>query len=313
LKITRKHLTEVLEAARRTLFAARSKRPAPFRDDKILTDWNGLMIAAMARGSVILRDPNLARAAANAADFLWKHLRTNGRLHHRYRAGHTAIVAFLDDYAFLTWGLIELYEATHDPRYLTRAISLTTELVRHHWDETARGFFDSASDAEALLVRSKDVQDGSLPSGNSVAAYDLLRLGKLTGNRTLTKMGQTTIEAASHIASVSPSSVTMMLVALDLDLGPAYSVVIAGKKDAADTKAMFRAIHRAYRPRTVTLFRSTDEAKPAITNVVPITTHQIEKNGRATAYVCNDRGCRDPTTSIATMLSYLNRKHTVTQ
>src|SRR5690606_20972821 len=165
---------------RSRLFLAREKRVHPSKDDKILTDWNGLMIAALARAAGALQDPDFAGAASRAADSLLEVLQTaDGRLMHRYREG-ADIQGNLDDYAFLIWGLIELYEAVFDVRYLREAVRLNQVLEEHFWDEEAGGFFFTADDGEELLIRKKEYYDGALPSGNSIALFNLLRLMHLT-------------------------------------------------------------------------------------------------------------------------------------
>ncbi len=179
-------LASRLEEARAILLATRERRVRPSRDDKVLTDLNGLMIAALARGAQVLSRPDLARVAREAADFLWSTLRRprveGTRLWHRYRDGEAGIAGYLDDYAFTIWGLLELHGATLDPVLLGRAQALQATLDHHHWDAEAGGYFLAADDAEALILRRKTVYDGAIPSGNSVSAQNLLRLGRLTGD-----------------------------------------------------------------------------------------------------------------------------------
>ncbi len=179
---TEDELRERLEGMRIKLLEERSRRIRPLLDDKILTDWNGLMAAAFARAGAVLDDSVFIERAETAVDFLNNSLRAkDGRLLHRYRLGEAAIPAFLDDHVFLTWALLELYDATLEVRYLERAIDLQDETISRFWDPKGGGFFFTAPDNEALLVRSKEVYDGAIPSGNSVAMNNLVRLAHLTG------------------------------------------------------------------------------------------------------------------------------------
>ncbi len=182
LKIPVSDLEKVIDAARQRLLAARSKRIRPSRDDKILTDWNGLMIAALAESARVFNKPEYALAAKKAADFIiGRMLDEEGRLYHRYREGNAAITGFLDDYAFLVWGLIELYETVFDAEYLKLAVEFAKRMFQQFWDEERGGFFQTANSSEVALVRNKDSHDGAYPSGNSAAAFDLVRLARLTG------------------------------------------------------------------------------------------------------------------------------------
>ncbi len=189
-----------LDTMKEKLLTIRSKRPRPMLDDKILTDWNGLMIAALARGTRVTGDPAYAAAAAKAADFILGGMRTSeGRLLHRYRDGESAIPGYLDDYAFLIWGLIELYEATFDAKWLSEALVLAGGMIELFGDrEDGRGgFFFTGRDAEKLIVRTKEVYDGAVPSGNSVAALELLRLGRMTGRTDLESAADALMEEFS--------------------------------------------------------------------------------------------------------------------
>ncbi|MFX1341614.1 MAG: thioredoxin domain-containing protein, partial [Promethearchaeota archaeon] len=185
-KMTKKALLKLLEEAREKLFMFRNQRIHPHKDDKILTDWNGLMIAALAKAARALNQPSYAKAAKRAVTFvLTKMQGDKGRLLHSYRDRDAGILAFLDDYAFMIWGLLELYETTFEPEHLQKAIELNAELLTHFWDKAGGGFFFTADDAEDLLVRKKDAYDGAIPSGNSVAMLNLLRLAHVTAESDL--------------------------------------------------------------------------------------------------------------------------------
>lgn len=313
LKIPDKELEDRLERGRKNLFSARNRRIHPHKDDKILTDWNGLMIAALAKGAQVLDDPGLALAARGAADFILETMRTpEGRLLHRYRDGEAAIPANLDDHAFLIWGLIELYEATFDVQYLSTALDLNKDLQEHFWDEKKGGFYFTADDDEDLLVRQKEIYDGALPSGNSVATLNLIRLGRITGRYEFEEMASRIVRTFSRKVSEFPSTHTQLLVAIDFMAGPSYEVVLAGRSQAKDTEAMLHALRIPYVPNRVVLFRPVDEDSPAIIRIAPFTRDQRSIEGVATAYVCMNHACTQPTTEISTMLELLNvTKHTV--
>jgi len=294
-----------LEASRTKLLALRSKRVRPLLDDKVLTDWNGLMIAALARAAAAFDEPRYLTAAREAAEFVWTTLRdSNGRLHKRWRAGEAAFDGTLEDYAFLLWGLVELHQAGGDPRDLERALDVAKSLRAHFEDAENGGFFTSADDGEELLFRHKEVYDGALPSGNSVAAWNLLRLARLTGREELEESARNTLAAFGSAARL-PAGHTLYLLAADFALGPSYEVVIAGDPAAADTRAMRRAFQDRYLPHVVLLQRPEGEAPP-ITALAPFALDQRSRGGQATAYVCRNYACRAPTTDVAQALANLS-------
>jgi hypothetical protein len=295
-----------LEEIRKRLFAAREKRVRPQRDDKILTDWNGLMIAALAKAGGALGERRYVAAAEQGVDFILRHLLPpQGRLRHSYRDGEAALTASVDDYAFLIWGLIELCQATSKPHYLRTALDLNRELIQHFWDEQAGGFFFTPDDGEKLLVRKKELYDGALPSGNSVALWNLLRLAQLTGDADLETQASLLERAFSGSVTASPTAFAQFLVAADFAHGTAWVVVIAGDPRADDTQAMLQALQKRYLPTTVILLRPTDIAAPEIVWLAAFTEGLRSVNGKATAYVCRNRTCLLPTTDIRRALDLL--------
>ena len=285
LGLSEKQLRRQLEKYRTQLFKARQKRVHPFKDDKILTDWNGLMIAALARAGQTLGEPAYTASAVRAADFLLRKLRTeNGRLLKRYRNGNAGLPAHLDDYAFSVWGFLELYEATLDAVYLQEAIRLNDQMLARFWDHTDGGLFMTADDSEKLLIRSKDIYDGAIPSGNSVATLNLLRLGHITGRQEYLKKAEAIIRAFAGSAKRYPAGHTQLMVALQYALNPNYEVVVVGRPGAQDTLAMLAALRKPFVPGKVVLLRPADKKAAAdIIRLAPYTEFMAARNGRATA------------------------------
>jgi hypothetical protein len=306
-KMSEDALASAIEDSRSKLLRARERRIRPLRDDKILTDWNGIMIAAMAKGSQALDRRDYALTAKRAADFLLAHLRTpEGRLLHRYREGEAAVPAFLDDYAFLIWGLIELYEAVFDAAYLEAALALNETVFRHFWDSRGGLYYFSADDGEALLVRGKECFDGAIPSGNSVMALNLLRLGRMTGNSDLENRAAEMTRAYCAPVEQTPNAFSQFLSALDFGLGPTGEVVIAGNPHHSDTKALLKALRKPFFPNTVVLLLPTDEPEPTIARLAPFLSDFTSHEGKAAAYVCRAQSCRAPTTDKRRMLKLLS-------
>jgi uncharacterized protein YyaL (SSP411 family) len=307
LGLSENQLRRLLEASRKKLFNERANRIPPFKDDKILSGWNGLMIAALAKAGTVLENRKYTDAASRAADFILQNLTDdNRRLLKRYRRGKASLNAHLNDYSFMVWGLLELYEATFDPKYLKDAIELNGQMLNHFWDKQNGGLYMTADDGEKLLVRSKTIYDGAIPSGNSVAVFNLLRLGHMTGKAGyLTKAEHLTKSFAAEIAH-HPAGHSQLMVALEFALNPNYEVVIVGNPQSEDTMAMLTALRKPFLPQKIVLFRPADHKAAAdITAIAPFTLPMPAKNGRATAYVCQDFACQLPTTSIDQMLKNL--------
>ena len=306
LGIPAEKLEKTLELTRTKLFEAREKRVHPHKDDKILTDWNGLMIAALAQGAQVLGDTGYADAGATAAEFVLKRLRRpDGRLLHRYRDGEAGITAHLDDYAFTIWGLTQLYEATFQVPYLETALELNEDMLKHFWDDLGGGFFFTPDDGESLIIRKKEIYDGALPSGNAVAVLNLLRLARLTGRSDLDEKAAKTLAAFSKPIHELPSGYTQFLTAVDFAIGPSYEVVVAGPPPGSDTAEMLKALRNRFMPNKVLLFRPSEEPSPEITRLAPFTAQQRPVDGKATAYVCVEGACKMPTTDITDMLALM--------
>jgi len=307
MAIPENQLRQRLQTARRILFDAREKRIHPFKDDKILTDWNGLMIAALAKAGYVLDNRKYTAAASRAADFILKNLTTKkGRLLKRYRNGKAGLNAHLNDYAFMVWGLIELYQATFDARYLQHALELNAKMLTHFWDSQNGGLYLTADDGEKLLVRSKEIYDGAIPSGNSVAAYNLVRLAHITSTTDYAKKAEAVIKAFSDQIKKYPAGHSLLMVALEYTYNTNYEVVIVGKVQNEDTRSMTAALRQPFIPAKVVLYRPADEGMAeTIIKIAPYTRSMAARNGRATAYVCQNFACKLPTTSIEQMLTNL--------
>ncbi len=283
-----------LERARQTLFEHREARIHPHKDDKIIAAWNGLMVSALARGAQVLGDDTYATAAGRAADFVLERMRRDGRLLRCYRDGAAAVPAFAEDYAFLARGFLDLYGATFDPGRLRQARELASDLVRLFWDADEGGVFDTASDAETLVLRPKEVYDGATPSANSVALEVFARLGLLTGDPSWTQRARELLEAFTGKVRVYPAAFTQFLQGAALLLEPTREVVITGEPGAEDTRALLEAARTAYAPETSVLLRPADGHE--LEEIAPFTAEMAPVGGRAAAYACQDFACRQPIT-----------------
>ena len=307
LKIPEEELQKRADEAAGILFRRRETRIRPRKDDKVTTDWNGLMIAALARGSRIYRNGAYLSAASAAARFILKHLRRqDGRLLHRWRDGEASMPANLDDYAFFISGLIELYEAAFDPFYLTQALSLNDDLVRYFWDETGGAFYFTPSDGEKLLLRQKELYDGAIPSGNAVSLLNLVRLGKMTGRPDLEERASLLLRSVSGAIRRMPGGCAQFMIALDFLEGPSSELVITGLPGGGDTQAMIDSFNGHYLPRAVVLFRRTGTDVPDVAELAPYVKDMEMVGGRATAYVCVNRTCHKPTNDPAEMILRLS-------
>jgi uncharacterized protein YyaL (SSP411 family) len=308
LDIPYKALHKSVEEARKRLFAVREQRIHPHKDDKILTDWNGLMMTALAKGAQAFDASTYSKAAIRAADFVLGNMRRHdGRLLHRYRQGDVAIPAKLNDYAFLIWGLIALYEATFEVGYLQTALDLNRDLLTHFWDDNNGGFYVTADDDEKLLIRPKEIYDGALPAGNSVAMLNLIRLGRITGRYDLEEKAIQIGRAFSGTIAQSPSAHTQLMMALDYATGPSYEITVVGHPGRADTSAMVQALRKTFIPNKVVVFRPIAAEASDITRIAEFTKNHVAIDDKATAYVCRNHACIEPTTDIHKMLSFLTQ------
>jgi uncharacterized protein YyaL (SSP411 family) len=296
--------SERLGSLRQKLFSHREARVHPHKDDKVLVDWNGLMIAALARGSAVLNEKKYLDAAEKAADFILMNMRgQNDRLLHRFRDGEAAITGHTDDYAFFIWGLIELYEATFEKKYLEQAMDHNDLLMNHYWDKNGGGFFLAADDAEELLIRHKEIYDGAMPSGNSVALLNLLRLSKLSGDSSLENLASIASKAFAGDISTTPSGYTMFTNGLDLALGPAHEVVIRGEPDDPVTRDMLRSLRTNFIPNIVVHLNPEQSS-----SLFSFELKGAEQSEGTRVYVCSNYTCKEPTADVERMLKLLGHR-----
>ena len=301
--LTSQALQQEMASARQRLFAVREKRVHPLKDDKVITSWNGLMIAALSMAGAALGEPQYLEDAARAAAFVEKHLTTeSGRLERRWREGHLTGPGYLEDYAFYIWGLIELHQAGQDPRHLERALELIELAGRLFWDDEAGGYFYTPADGEALIFRDKEIYDGALPSGNSAMAGNLLRLGRLTARPEMEERAEEVMAAFAGMVERMPMGYTQLMNALDFAQGHNQEVVVVGRAGEADTQAMLEKFHTSFGPRRVLLFRPVGRDAPLVESLAPYSAQMEMIDGAATAYVCANHACLAPVNDPADLV-----------
>jgi uncharacterized protein YyaL (SSP411 family) len=292
-------LERLLEEARERLFMTRERRIHPLKDDKILTSWNGLMIAALAKAYKALGNQTYVDAARRSVDFILEHLKKPGpRLYRRYRDGEVVYPGYLDDYTNFIWGLIELYEATFEVSYLEEALGLNQVMIDLFWDETYGGFFYSGKDNEVLIKQSKEIYDGAIPSSNSVAALNLVRLGHITGDRDLVNRAERLTETFAKRIKAYPSAYTQFLAALDFMIGPSREIVIVENKNGGSSRAMIETIHAHFLPNEVLLLRPSGQAGEEITAVAPFVKELQSADDQPVVYICEGHSCQSSITEV---------------
>ncbi|HJV45841.1 MAG TPA: thioredoxin domain-containing protein [Bacillota bacterium] len=297
MKITEEEWDQRLAQMRDKLFVEREKRIHPHKDDKILTSWNGLMVAALAIGARVLRDKKWEQMAKRAVHFMMdKLVREDGRLLARYRDGHADFLGYLDDYAFLIWGLIELYEVTLESQYLSKAIQLNEDMMRLFWDQENNGLFFNGEDAESLITRPKEVYDGAMPSGNSVAALNLLRLARLTGKAELESLAERQLETFAGLVTHYPPGYSYFLTAMLFAICPPTEIVLVGDPMDKGMKEMMKTLHQQFLPFAVILLKQPGDSE--LEQLAPYIAEHHAIDGKATAYICHDFSCQAPTINV---------------
>lgn len=289
-----------LARSRAILFELRAKRPRPHLDDKIITAWNGLTISACARASQALNEPRYLQAAENAAQFILSKLYDNksNSLLRRYRDGEAKFEAHLDDYAFLTQGLLDLYETSFEYRWLKFAIVLTQKQIELFWDETNGGFFDTSGKDASILVRMKEQYDSAEPTGNSIAVMNLLRLSQMNDNNDWRTKAERTLSTFGEVLQRAPFTMPQMAAAYDFSIQKVKQIVVAGRKDDEAAKRMIREVHSRYTPNKILLLIDGSEVQQEMFGENSYVKLLVMIDGKPTAYVCEDFVCRLPTTDL---------------
>jgi uncharacterized protein YyaL (SSP411 family) len=303
-------LAAELAESRKLLFAAREKRVRPGRDDKVIVAWNGLMIDAMARADAALDVADYRTPAAKAADFILENMqREDGRLLHTWRAGKAKLDAYLDDYASLANSLVSLYEVTFNERWIDEAVRLMDIVLEKFADPDGGGFFYTAADHEQLITRTKELTDSSTPSGNSLAATALLRLGAMLGRRDYLDAAEKTLTIAVPILQRAPTAAGQMLIALDRYLGPSHELVLVGDLEKPDTLDAIEAIQQRYLPRCVVAARDSapEPGIPHSAHLDELFAGKTSHDGKPVLYICQNFACQAPAVGLAAIKSRLEQ------
>ncbi len=299
--------TASIDSAKSVLFEAREQRVKPFRDEKILTAWNGLMISGMVQAYTVLGDEEALGIVRRTIAFLQQHMLHDGRLLRTYKDGQAKLDAYLDDYAFLTAGLLDTFEATFDRAYFELAETLTKTLVDEFWDEDQGAFFFTGNRHEALISRTKSAFDQAIPSGNAVATKNLLRLYHLTGRDDYLQRAERVLGLYAQQMERQPSGLGAMLNALDFYLRKPREIVLIGDPAATDTQAFIQTIRAQYMSNKIVIQldpQHLDAHLAALPLLRDLLAGKTQVEGRATVYVCHDFTCSLPITEPADLVAY---------
>lgn len=292
-----------VERSRKVLFEAREKRIKPARDEKVLTAWNGLMLASFAEGAAILNRSDYLAIAQRNARFVLDNLRRDGLLLRTYKDGQAKLNGYLEDYAFFIDGLVTLFETSGELQWLEEARTLTATMIDEFWDDEAGGFFYTGRSHEDLIVRSKDFFDNATPSGNSVAAEILLRMGLLTDNDDYRRRAATILRLMAATLQRYPSGFGRLLCALDFYLGSPREIAVIGDADAAETRLLLAEIWKPYLPNKVVARAAPGDSAAA--ESIPLLRDRPQLDKKATAYVCEHYACKTPAVSPAELAAQL--------
>ena len=305
-------LTSHIETGRKQLYELRNKRPLPIRDEKILAAWNGLMITAFARGGFVLSRPDYVARAERAAGFVWEHMIVKGQLRRSYKDGKARFTAYLDDYAFVTAAFLDLYEVTGQVRWLKRALHLDRSLETQYEDRERGGFFMTAHEAEPLLAREKPFYDGAIPSGNAVAMLNLARLERFTGKDRFRVRLEQAQKAFSGLLKRSPMACSTMLLALDFYLDRKTEIVIVFPKPPnRKTDAFLKILQDRFLPNTILVSATAGADVKKQSGFTPLLVGKLAKEGKTTAYVCENGTCDLPTTDPAVFVRQIENQSRV--
>ncbi|HWM26302.1 MAG TPA: thioredoxin domain-containing protein [Chthoniobacterales bacterium] len=300
-------VADVLAKSRATLLSLRAKRPRPHLDDKIITAWNGLMISAFARGAQVLDDPGYLEASTRAATFLQTQLHDASRkvLVRNYREGRSEVEGFAEDYAFVIQGLLDLYEASFDVSWLQFAVELQETQDRLFFDEERGGYFSGTGRDPNILLRLKEDNDSAEPAASSVAALNLLRLAQLRNDQRWYERAEKTIDAFSPQIGHFPSAMPQMLVALDLALSKPRQIVVAGKCDAPETRALLAEVHRHFLPTKTLLLADGGDSQKYLEEKIEALRAMKPVEGRPAVYICENFACQAPVSDVGALRKLL--------
>lgn len=301
-------IAKVLTQSREKLLAIRAQRPRPHLDDKIISSWNGLMISAFARAAQLIDEPRYLEIAKHSANFVGTKLYDPSRkiLFRSYREGRSNIEGFADDYATVIQGLLDLYQASFDFEWLKFAMELQQTQDRLFLDDKNGGYFSSSGRDESVFVRMKDDNDGAEPAASSVAALNLLRLSQIYDDPKIAERAKKTIDAFAGILSQFASGMPQMLVAVQNSLGKPRQIVIAGKKDSPETKALLKEVHRHFLPNTIVILADANEGQKYLGERNEAIRAMSPVDGKPAVYVCENFTCKSPVTdpkSLAQLLA----------
>ena len=279
------------------LFKTRELRVHPHKDDKVLTSWNGLMIASLSKAGRVLNEPLFTEAAKKAADFILREMYKNKVLFHVYREKEIKIPGYADDYAFFVWGLLELYESTFETKYLKHAVELNNELISDFWDEETGGFYFTSQKNHELIVRMKDSHDAAIPSSNSVSILNMCKIAYFTEDLKLKDKALKTISALSYSVKKVPVGYAFLLSGLNCVINPGYEILIVGSRNSNETQSILNYLNSLFLPNAVILFKDTD-CDNGIDEIAGFTNKYSSVNGKCTVYICKDYKCSLPVTSL---------------
>ncbi|MDA0987011.1 MAG: thioredoxin domain-containing protein [Bacteroidetes bacterium] len=293
-----------LESIRQKLFIEREKRIHPLKDDKILTSWNGLMIAALAKGCLLYNETSYLEAAKKSANFILQKLFINGKLLHRYRNGYAGIDGNLDDYSFFIWGLLELYESSLDEEYLMQAIELNNSVISTFWDEENSGFYFTSAENKDVIARQKEIYDGAIPSSNSIQLQNLIWIYKITSDEKLKIKIDLMLKTFTKNINNSPQSFTHFISSYYLLIQKSTEIIIVNNENTAEVTNIIKAIKKEFLPNKIILFKNLKNQN-LISKMSPFTENYKTINNKLTIYVCEDYKCNPPTNDLSKAFQYL--------
>jgi len=306
--LTEDELKNRLKNNRQKLYLERKKRVAPGTDDKIITAWNGMMISAMCKGYQVLNDERYLSSAKKAANFLLKEMYKDGKILRTYRSGKSHLNGYLSDYAILISALLDLYETTFELSFLESSLDLNNLLIKKFWDEESGGFFFTPSDHEKLLVKTRNAYDNAVPSGNSVAVENLLRIGEFTGDKSLKDKAELSVKLYLDQVQKYPTGYAYLLGSLDYFWGSPKEIVISGDRNSAEVKNITDTIFDRYLPNKIVILADANlfDGRKKLLEKFPVINGKLSHDGSVKVYLCENFTCKSPFTNLRQFLDYYN-------